>query len=359
MTRQVTFGVALYTGQRPPGREGPMYADAVALARAAEAAGFDVFWVSEHHGWEDGYLPAPLTLAAALAVATTRIRIGTGLAIAPFYHPVRLAEEAAVVDHLAGGRLILGLGAGYLPWEFRALGSEWRQRGRRLEETVAVLRAAWSGRPFTHRGRVFELEGSSATPPPIQQPIPIWLGGYAPAAVDRAGEIADGHLVGRAVPDVVAAASEQLARRRDPADPAFTFAANVSAVLDEPDGAPASARAGYTRQQAAYEAVQREHDAYSGRIAGRLGEGATGLALGEIDAYLQARGTVADLADQAARCLEPAAAWASLHVALRIIFPEDDLDAQRGRIAAFGSRVLPVLRAKLISAPLQSPNNRR
>ena len=117
-------------------------------------------------------------------------------------------------------------------------------------------------------------------------------------------------------------------------------------MLDEPDGAPASARAGYARQRAAYEAVQREHDAYAGRLS-RAVPGGGELVLGGIDAYLQAAGSAEEVVERAASALAPAGGWANLHVALRILFPEGDLEAQRGRLAAFGERVLPALRARL------------
>lgn len=347
MARQVSFGVALYTGQRAAEDGRPMYQDAGRLAQAAEAAGFDVFWLSEHHGWADGYLPSPLVVAAAVAATTSRIRIGTGLAVAPLHNPVRLAEEAAVVDHLSNGRLILGLGAGYLPQEFRSAGFEWSGRGRRLEETVAVLRSAWTGRPFTHKGSIFNLDEVTVTPAPVQQPLPIWIGAYAPAAVERAGRVADGHLVGRAAPGVVQGASELLGRHRDPQDPSFTFGVNVSTVLEEPEGAPGQALEGYARQQLAYESVQVEHDAYAGRIGGRERARDECLALGDIRNYVQAIGDASSVVDQVAATVEPAKRWASLHVALRVIFPEPDVDAQCRRLAALGSRVLPALRAKL------------
>ena len=321
MARQVSFGVALYTGQRAAEDGRPMYQDAARLAQAA--------------------------VAAAVAATTSRIRIGTGLAVAPLHNPVRLAEDAAVVDHLSGGRLILGLGAGYLPQEFRAAGSDWAVRGRRLEETVAVLRAAWTGRPFTHQGSIFTLEEVTVTPAPVQQPLPIWIGAYAPAAVERAGRVADGHLVGRAAPGVVDSVSEALARHRDPADPGFTFGVNVSTVLEEPEAAPAQALEGYARQQLAYEAVQAEHDAYAGRIAGRGRARTETLALGEIRNYVQAIGDAGSVVKQIAATVEPAKRWASLHVALRVIFPEPDVDAQCRRLAALGARVLPGLRARL------------
>ena len=116
------IGVGLWTGQ------GTDYRDAVPLAVAAEEAGFDSFWVTEHHGLPDGYLPSPLTLLAALASVTSRITLGTGLVLAPLHHPLRLAEDAAVVDRLSGGRLVLGLGLGYAEHEYRAFGVDRRNR---------------------------------------------------------------------------------------------------------------------------------------------------------------------------------------------------------------------------------------
>jgi len=114
MAQDVTFGLGLYTGQRASASTRPRYRDAIALARAAEEAGFDAFWVSEHHGMDDGYLPSPLALLAAIAAVTERITLGTGLVIAPLHHPLRIAEDAAVVDQVSGGRLVLGLGIGYV-----------------------------------------------------------------------------------------------------------------------------------------------------------------------------------------------------------------------------------------------------
>lgn len=127
------FGVGLYTGQRAGGGN---YRDAVPLAVAAEEAGFDSFWVTEHHGLPDGYLPSPLTLLAALAPATSRIELGTGVLLAPLHHPLRIAEDAAVVDQLSGGRLILGLGIGYADHEYRSFGVDPATRGTRLGALV-------------------------------------------------------------------------------------------------------------------------------------------------------------------------------------------------------------------------------
>src|SRR5438094_4147274 len=121
----VQVGIGLFTGQLPPGsgrtftRE---YRETLDLVRLAETLGFDSAWVSEHHGAGDGYLPSLLPMLGAFAAATDRIRLGTGILLTPFHHPLRLAEDAAVVDQISGGRLILGLGLAWREEEFRMFG---------------------------------------------------------------------------------------------------------------------------------------------------------------------------------------------------------------------------------------------
>src|SRR2546427_12210846 len=142
----VHIGIGLFTGQVPPesGRTFRQeYRETLDLVRLAEALGFDSAWVSEHHGSGDGYLPSLLPMLAAFAAATDRIRLGTGVLLTPFHDPLRLAEDAAVVDQLSGGRLILGLGLAWREGGFRMWGQGSPERLRRTVETVAVLRKAW------------------------------------------------------------------------------------------------------------------------------------------------------------------------------------------------------------------------
>jgi len=195
MTIEVGFG--LITCQRYPGdgrTDAELYAEALDLAVLAEDLGFDSVLVSEHHFVDDAYLPALLPLCAAIAARTSRIRIGTALLLAPMYPPLRLAEDAAVVDLISAGRLTLGLGQGWRPEEFEALGIPMRERGPRLEETVSLLRQAWSGTLVTG-GRDLPAPGVRVTPdPPAAGGPPIWIGALREPAVRRAGRIGDGFM---------------------------------------------------------------------------------------------------------------------------------------------------------------------
>ncbi|HXF57454.1 MAG TPA: LLM class flavin-dependent oxidoreductase [Actinomycetota bacterium] len=240
----VRVGVGLFTGQVPPGSGRAFeqeYREALDLVRLAEALGFDAAWVSEHHGSSDGYVPSLLPVLGAFAAATERIRLGTGVLLAPFHHPLRLAEDAATVDLLSGGRLVLGLGLGWREEEFRMFGLPLRERVRRTVETVEVLRRAWTGRRFSYEGKVFRFDQVRVTPPPAQEGgPPIWLGGTAQAAVRRAGGLADGYLRTRGGGVEAMAAALALAEEgarnagRDPEALAFGQLQNVF-VWDQGD----------------------------------------------------------------------------------------------------------------------------
>jgi alkanesulfonate monooxygenase SsuD/methylene tetrahydromethanopterin reductase-like flavin-dependent oxidoreductase (luciferase family) len=141
----------------------------------------------EHHGFDDGYLPSPIVLGSAIAGRTRHMRLQLVL-IAPFYDPVRLAEDLAVLDLVCRGRLGLTLVAGYVGSEFAAFGIDPKLRGEKVAQAVAILKAAWSGEEFEHDGRKIRV-----TPRPYQEPRPnIVLGGSTRAAARRAVRIADG-----------------------------------------------------------------------------------------------------------------------------------------------------------------------
>jgi hypothetical protein len=152
----------------------------------ADDLGFDAIGLGEHHGSEDGYDPSPLVLAAAMGARSKRVLLRTSVILAPLYDPIKLAEDAAVVQLVTAGRLVLGVGGGYRPSEFETFGRRLEDRWRVVGETIELLRLAWTGEPFTWQGRRCHV-----TPRP-EPPPPILLGGGTPAAARRAARIADG-----------------------------------------------------------------------------------------------------------------------------------------------------------------------
>jgi probable F420-dependent oxidoreductase len=188
----IRFGV-WYDFRNPPRWQRPyaeLYRETLEQIEWAESAGFESVQLSEHHVTDEGYLPSLFPALAALAVTTTTIRLGTAVMLAPFQHPIRFAEDAAFVDQLSGGRLELGVALGYRRDEFRALGVPRQERASRTEELVEVARLAWTGEPFSHRGRHWAFTDVVVTPPPLQRGgPPLWLGGSSEAAARRAGRL--------------------------------------------------------------------------------------------------------------------------------------------------------------------------
>jgi probable F420-dependent oxidoreductase len=162
----------------------------------AEALGFDSVWIGEHHNHPLLY-PTPLIGLAAIASRTRRLRLGTGVLLLPLYHPLAVAEEGAMVDMISGGRLILGLGAGYAPEEFSAFGISLKERGRRLEESASVLHRLWTEEHVSHEGRYYRVTDVTLGPRPVQQPRPpIWFAGWVEPAIRRAARLGDAWLGG-------------------------------------------------------------------------------------------------------------------------------------------------------------------
>lgn len=188
------LGTGLFTGQRRPDDERSMsaiYGDLPRLARETEAAGLASFWVSEHHFQPDGYLPGTMPALGAMAAATETLEIGSCVALAPLYDPVRLAEDAATASLVSGGRLTLGLALGSNPDEFRAFGVDPDDRVSRLEDAVATCRAAWSEGPLDYDSPHHPVSPDRTVTPTPDHDIPIALGGSAKPAVRRAAREAD------------------------------------------------------------------------------------------------------------------------------------------------------------------------
>ncbi|HVM97851.1 MAG TPA: LLM class flavin-dependent oxidoreductase [Candidatus Acidoferrales bacterium] len=159
------------------------YAACLEMSRWADDLGLDICVLSEHHGVDDGFMSAPVTLAAAIAGATKRIRINIAAILVPLHDPVRLAEQLAVIDLVSDGRLSLVAGLGYRQEEFDMAGVDIKQRGKLLDDYVHVLRKAWSGEPFEWRGRTIRV-----TPKPKTAPV-VLIGGSTAIAAKRAARL--------------------------------------------------------------------------------------------------------------------------------------------------------------------------
>jgi len=231
--------LGLYYDLRNPGAARPwarVYAATLDRIAWADEAGIGAIWVTEHHGFADGYLPAPLTFCAAIAVRTSRARIGTAVVVSPLMPAAALAEQAAVVDILSGGRLELGLGAGWRAAEFEAFGADYGQRYEALEDAVRSLPDLWD------RGTV--------TPAPVQRPLPVWVGARGPRGARLAGRTGAGLLwIDR---DLMTPYLAGLAAADPPALPRVGGLVNVF-LADDPDRAWGLIRENGRRNRASYE----------------------------------------------------------------------------------------------------------
>jgi probable F420-dependent oxidoreductase len=339
----VQIGIGLFTGQIPSGSDRTFereYRETLELVRLAEALGFDSAWVSEHHGSSDGYLPSLLPMLAAFAAVTERMRLGTGVVLTPFHDPLRLAEDAAVVDQLSGGRLILGLGLGWRAEEFRMFGVPVAERVQRTVETIEVLRRAWSGRRFSFEGRSFRFDRVKVTPPPMQRGgPPVYMGGYAEAAVRRAGRLADGYITDEAPEEVrrALAIAEQGAREasRDPRSLGLALMRNAF-VSYEAD--PWSAiRAGVAQQIGTYAAWDAGHDTPAH----------DSLEPDAADEELR-RWTAVGTPEEVVRALRPTVTAfgdrPEVHLIVRLHYPGMDFETASRAVETFCGEVLPALR---------------
>src|SRR5437660_2562740 len=208
-------------------------ASADAIRRAAiqaEELGFADVWVSEHIivPKDRAYPPSaifwdPVLTLTWAAACTSRVGLGTSVLVLPMRHPLPLAKELAPLQNLSGGRLILGAGVGWLETEFEALGVPFRERGRRMDEGIAMMRAVWSDDPVTFAARTIPavIDEMRMLPKP-EKPIPIWIGGTSEPALARALRL-DGWHGSRATPEQAAPIVKRLRAARPDAEFAISL----------------------------------------------------------------------------------------------------------------------------------------
>lgn len=158
-----------------------LYDDAVAQVKAAEQAGFEISWFAEHHFSNYCVCPSPLMMIARLAGETRRIKLGSGVVVVPLYHPVRLISEIGMVDSLTHGRLVLGVGSGYQPYEFERFGEELSQSADKLIEFMDLLELAVTRETFSHQGRHYRVPDTHIASRTVHGMPEIWVAGDNPS----------------------------------------------------------------------------------------------------------------------------------------------------------------------------------
>ena len=173
---------------------GAYFQEALEEAVYGEELGFDSVWLEEHHSIQNHYWPSPLLALAGIATRTSRILLGTDIVVLPFYHPVRAAEDMAMLDVISGRRAIFGAAIGYRPQEFELYDISLDDRGARYVEMLKIIRALWTQDQVEFEGRFFKIKGCIEPRP--AHPIPIWLGGWGELSLKRAATLGDAWIPG-------------------------------------------------------------------------------------------------------------------------------------------------------------------
>ena len=196
---------------------GRFYREALEEVVLGEELGFNSVWMEEHHGIKDHYWPSPLMVLAGFATRTSRVRLGTDVVVLPFHHPVKVAEDVAMLDVMSDGRLTLGVAIGYRPDEFALFGVSPDRRGARFEEQLEIMRRLWTEDAVTFEGEFFQLRDARIEPKPVQAGgIPIYLGAWGPLGMQRAATLADAWIPGPVadLPKILAAREQYHAALR-------------------------------------------------------------------------------------------------------------------------------------------------
>jgi alkanesulfonate monooxygenase SsuD/methylene tetrahydromethanopterin reductase-like flavin-dependent oxidoreductase (luciferase family) len=175
---------------------GQYYKEALEEVTRAEVLGFDSVWMEEHHSVQNHYWPSPLTVLGGFATRTSKMIIGTDILVAPFYHPVRLAEDVALLDIMSNGRMVLGIAIGYKPDEFALYGAELEKRGARFEEQLHIMTSLWKGERVDWKSDAYTIHGKLEPLPFTKPHPPVWIGGWGDITLRRAATLADNWIPG-------------------------------------------------------------------------------------------------------------------------------------------------------------------
>ena len=230
--------------------------NAVELVQAAEAAGFESAWTVDHVVVPEGYqskypytddgrmaggkndipLPDPLIWMSYVAARTKKIKFGTGILIIPQRNPVVAAKQIATLDLMSEGRVLLGVGVGWMEEEFNAINAPFEARGRATDEYIGVMRELWKSDLPTYDGEFFKFRGAHMQPKPLKGSVPIIVGGHSKAAARRAGRLGDGFFPARGVPielfDLVKKTAEEHGRDPDTIEFTVSMPENLEELPD-------------------------------------------------------------------------------------------------------------------------------
>ena len=180
-----------------PTEGGRFYPESLREVIHGEELGFDSVWLEEHHSVRNHYWPSPLMALAGYATSTTQIILGTDIIVMAFYHPVRLAEDAAMLDVMSGGRFILGAAIGYRQDEFALYDTPMEMRGARYAEAIRLIRRLWTEDRVTFEGKYYHTRSACIEPKPVSAAgVPLWLGGWGELSLKRAAELGDAWVPG-------------------------------------------------------------------------------------------------------------------------------------------------------------------
>ena len=237
MSDKLTFGY-LYDFRNPAQWQRPwaeLYAETLELIAWTESVGFEGAWVPEHHAADDGYVPSPLVVLAAIAARTKTLRLGSAVALAPLYHPVRFAEDCAVLDILSNGRLEMALAVGYRRREADGYGVDFSKRGSRTDEFLEIVTKLWAGQTVSFEGKHFTLKNAAIVPTPPRGRIPLYIGGFTDKALERTAKFGDGYFGNMDVVDLYHA--KMRASGKDPATGRIRIQGLFTVVAKDPEHA--------------------------------------------------------------------------------------------------------------------------
>ncbi len=233
---EIKYRIGIMPGPWPGGRDGAAFL--WELADLSERSGIDSIWLSDRLSSpaRDPRLE-PMTTLSAIAARTARLKFGPSVLVLPYRTPVVAAKELATIDYLSGGRLLPAVGVGVeLPREFEASGVPFKERGRRTDEAIQIIRRLWLEDEVTFHGEFYRLDRITIFPKPAQKPPPIWIGGKSEAAMRRAGRLGDGWIPSFITPEEFSAGVERVQRYAREADreiPRDHFGALINYALAE------------------------------------------------------------------------------------------------------------------------------